>query len=1072
VSPAGPRIVAVLVTHDGRPGLRRALTSVAAQTQPGIEVVAVDNASEDGTTELLVDLLGPDRVLLSDRDLGFPAAVDAALDLVDAADARVGRAGPGDDDLVLLLHDDLELERDAVERLVEALAEDDRVAIVGPKLRWADDPERLQSVGATIDLTGRVDDGIDPGELDQGQRDGDRRVLFVPTAGMLVRRRVFDELGRFDRRAHAFREDLDLCWRAAVAGHDVEVVPAAVARHAAIAAEHQRTGRVAELGPRYLAERNTLSALLTNYGPVRLAVVIPLALAVGLAKVAGFLLTRRIGDARETVAAWGWNIVNLPGTLRRRRRVQAMRRRSDAELSHLFGRIMPRLQAYLEAIVERLAGDPAADDLGSAEAQPSAMLQGELRDEQWAPEDLDRNEDPALAILVADPVADRTGTGGLSRRLTLRPVRTLMPPVALLLIVGLRAALLPGAVRGGDILPFPAGPGLLTRHLGAWNDSGATLSALDPSPAQLVLGLLQWLGGGVALRALLLLAPLLAWTAAMRALAPHVQGDLPRTVLSLAYALSPPVLAAIASGDLVTLVVAVVLPVLVSAGRTVLDAATPVERVWRSIAIASLLVAVAIAFAPVLVLGLVVLLLAGVGHALAVVDDVRRRRTLIVRSTVLATLPLPLLGPWLLALPDVLRLELTTGTPGLGGHPATWLALDPTGALLGAAGVALVLAGLVGAVLVTVAGVSITTFRATVALTVLGVVLPLAAWWLDAAGAAMRTGPLLVVAAAVLVGLAALGLEHVPAVLARYAFGWRQVGVASVSVALVTLSVLGLGRFAVTGTPGLSREDAIPAYLATLSPQPPDRILTIGVSEAGVVWEVVPASGPDLGAFGVRHEPATLEALRSAVADLLAGTDPRAAASLGRLGIGVVVVPEGFDDAQLQGLLRAQAALDPLPTLTGTVARIIGGVPGAAVVRGTASPERVPDPTVAPRTIVAGIPRVGPDRFVGTSGAGGELVAAVPFGAGWRVLVDGAPVPLLSDGGLVRVLNVPPGADVEVVAGRSPTRTGLLQAQALWALLVISFGARPPAFALRGARPDPDAGPEPEPGPRSEAVDV
>jgi hypothetical protein len=95
-----------------------------------------------------------------------------------------------------------------------------------------------------------------------------------------------------------------------------------------------------------------------------------------------------------------------------------------------------------------------------------------------------------------------------------------------------------------------------------------------------------------------------------------------------------------------------------------------------------------------------------------------------------------------------------------------------------------------------------------------------------------------------------------------------------------------------------------------------------------------------------------------------------------------------------------------------------------------------------------------------------------PRGRGRGVLVDGAPVPLLSDGGLVRVLNVPPGADVEVVAGRSPTRTGLLQAQALWALLVISFGARPPAFALRGARPDPDAGPEPEPGPRSEAVDV
>jgi GT2 family glycosyltransferase len=377
VSSAGPRVIAVLVTHDGAPGLRRALTAVGAQTHRDIELIAVDNASEDGTGALLVEMLSADRVVLSDRDLGLPVGVDLALDAFDALDAARGRSASDLDDLVLILHDDLELAPDAVEHLVAALDADERVAIVGPKLRWADDPERLQSVGASIDITGRVDDGIDPGELDQGQRDGDRRVLFVPTAGMLVRRRVFDELGRFDPRAHAFREDLDLCWRAALAGHDVEVVPAAVGLHAASSAEHARTGRVAELGPRYLAERNTLAALLRNYGPERLVIVLPLALVVGAAKVAGFLLTRRIADARATVAAWGWNLANLRGTLRQRRHVQRLRRRRDSEVAPLFGRITPRLWAYVEAVLERVVGGPATGDLAVAEREPSALLQGE-----------------------------------------------------------------------------------------------------------------------------------------------------------------------------------------------------------------------------------------------------------------------------------------------------------------------------------------------------------------------------------------------------------------------------------------------------------------------------------------------------------------------------------------------------------------------------------------------------------------------------------------------------------------------------------------------------------------------
>lgn len=1086
MSSTGPRIVAVLVTHDGAASLRGTLTALAAQTQPGIEVVAVDNASDDGSGALLVDLLGPDRVLLADRDLGVPVAIDLALDAHDAQDARLGRSGPRPDDLVLLMHDDLELQPDAVALLVAALEADERVAIVGPKLRWADDPERLQSVGATIDVTGRVDDGIDPGELDQGQRDGEQRVLFVSTAGMLVRRRVLDELGRFDPRAHAFREDLDLCWRAAIAGHDVEVVPAAVGFHGALASEHLRTGRVAELGPRYLAERNTVTALLMNYGPERLVGVLPLALAVGLAKVVGFLVTRRVADARATISAWGWNVANLPGTLRRRRAVQAMRRRRDSEIGPLFGRVTPRVQAYLEAVLERLVGEPALGAVGTAETQPSAVLQGELdpavrSGTDGAPAVLDvgplgvRHADPDRDAdadhesragtdppidLTPDVAVDAAATDGedghvirrLGRRMRTAPFRSLLPVTALLVLVGLRDVLLPGVVRGGDLLPFPIGDGLITRHLAGWHDSGATLSPLDPSPAQLVLGMLQWLGGDASLRVLVLLAPFIAWAMAMRALAPHVPAALPRTVLALAYAVCPPVLSALAEGDVVTLVIAIVLPPIVVAMSTALDREARVERVWRRLAVATFLLAIAISFAPPVVIVLPLIAVAGVGHALVAVEDHRWRRTLIMRSVALAILPLPLLGPWALSLPAVLRGEFRAAGLGTGGHPATWIALDPTGRLLGAAGAALVLAGLVGALVLAVADVGRTTFRASLALLVAALGLPLAAWWLDAVGTSVRSGPFLVVAAAALVALAGLGFARVPEVLSQHAFGWRQFGIGAASAATVALTAVGLLHLAFDGTPGLAREEAVPAYLSTLSPVPPDRVLVLGRARDGVVWEVVPATGPDLAAFGVRHDPVVHGRITAAVEELLSGSDPRAAARLGRLGVGVVLVPEGSTDAGLDALLRSQSALDPLPTIAGRVSRVRGAVPGAAIVRDSVDRGAAPDPTVPPRAVVATIERISPELFRGTAGPGGDLVAVAPFDAGWRVLVDGAPTRMLVDDGLVRVRDVPGGSVVQIVADPSTARGDLLRAQALWALFVVSLGARPPAFALRSAR--------------------
>ncbi|MCZ9336448.1 glycosyltransferase, partial [Streptomyces sp. TRM76130] len=62
----------------------------------------------------------------------------------------------------------------------------------------------------------------------------------VSTAGMLVRRDVFEALGGFDRRLPLMRDDVDLCWRAHAAGHRVLVAPEAVVRHAEAASRERR----------------------------------------------------------------------------------------------------------------------------------------------------------------------------------------------------------------------------------------------------------------------------------------------------------------------------------------------------------------------------------------------------------------------------------------------------------------------------------------------------------------------------------------------------------------------------------------------------------------------------------------------------------------------------------------------------------------------------------------------------------------------------------------------------------------------------------------------------------------
>ena len=65
------------------------------------------------------------------------------------------------------------------------------------------DRRTLREVGVSIDRAGRRVTGIDPGEIDQGQHDHKRAVLAVGSAGMLVRRDVWDRLGGFDPQPQA-----------------------------------------------------------------------------------------------------------------------------------------------------------------------------------------------------------------------------------------------------------------------------------------------------------------------------------------------------------------------------------------------------------------------------------------------------------------------------------------------------------------------------------------------------------------------------------------------------------------------------------------------------------------------------------------------------------------------------------------------------------------------------------------------------------------------------------------------------------------------------------------------------
>jgi GT2 family glycosyltransferase len=191
----------VIPTYNGAALLAEALEALQQQTVEHA-VVVVDNASTDGTPELLAERFPAVRVLRLDENLGFGRAVNRGVELVET-------------DVVVLVNNDTVCEPAFLERLLEPLA-DEGVAMVAGVLLQHDRPGLVDSAGIELDVTLRSWDvgwNAPDGELPDADPVG-------PCGGAAAyRTSAFREGGGFDESFFAYWEDVDLALRLRLAGH-------------------------------------------------------------------------------------------------------------------------------------------------------------------------------------------------------------------------------------------------------------------------------------------------------------------------------------------------------------------------------------------------------------------------------------------------------------------------------------------------------------------------------------------------------------------------------------------------------------------------------------------------------------------------------------------------------------------------------------------------------------------------------------------------------------------------------------------------------------------------------------
>ena len=301
-----PGVVAVVVASGPTPWLDEALVSLAAQDYPNLSVLVIDVGGDDAIEARVAAMLPEAHLARMPAGTGFADAANKGLEMVE----QVAH--------VLICHDDVVLEPDAVQLLLEE-AYRSNAGLTCPKFVMWDAPDRLASVGMGADRLGVVHQLVEPGELDQGQHDAAREVFVAPSGAVLVRTDLWRALGGFNPGAGRPGEDLDLCWRAQLAGARVVVAPQARARHLEARSKGLRSDGAGNPLPKRddmstLSEQHRLRTLWTCYSARYLFLVVPVVVAFTFAESLWALSHRK--SARDALGPFA----ALVGSVRARER--------------------------------------------------------------------------------------------------------------------------------------------------------------------------------------------------------------------------------------------------------------------------------------------------------------------------------------------------------------------------------------------------------------------------------------------------------------------------------------------------------------------------------------------------------------------------------------------------------------------------------------------------------------------------------------------------------------------------------------------------------------------------------
>lgn len=336
------KVSIVILNWNGIGHLKKCLESIQFVTYSPLEVIVVDNASTDGSVEMVKKEYPKVIVVENKKNMGYCGGNNLGIK------KSTGK-------YVFILNNDTEVTKNFLEELVFQMEKDKKIGCIQPKIVYGADHSMLNAVGSYLTSTGFLYHYGYRKKSNSLQYNTYMPIYSAKGAAMLFRREALDKVGLFDEDFFIFFEETDLCHRLWLSGYTVMYDPKSLIYHYEAV---DTSSQMRNFTRTYLSFKNRICSYIKNLESVH---AIKMLSALGLMYSILFffyLLKLKLDQSSAIIMSVVWNISNLQNTLAKRKYIQSkLRKKSDRVLFPIIKKD-PAFSYYVHAFSKDLKDYP------------------------------------------------------------------------------------------------------------------------------------------------------------------------------------------------------------------------------------------------------------------------------------------------------------------------------------------------------------------------------------------------------------------------------------------------------------------------------------------------------------------------------------------------------------------------------------------------------------------------------------------------------------------------------------------------------------------------------------------